>query len=332
MSISNADEKQLNIVTLKSFQSERGKTYPTFHLSFQLFGKRLHIAPVVLVNHALTGNSTVIGKTGWFNGLCGPGKLIDTNKVTVLAIDIPGNGYNQTPQSLLEDYQDFTARDVAKLYGLVCQQLNISKLHAAIGGSLGGAIAWEMAILFPDLIEHLIPIACDWRSTDWIIANNRVQMQILNNSKQPLHDVRMFSMLFFRTARSFQEKFNKSINSELGIYNVESWLLHHGEKITGRFHPTSYKTMLHLLNSVDITRGRGSFENVIATTQSKIHLMGIENDLLFPPETILASLQKIKKAGVQAEYLEIKTMHGHDAFLIEFEQMTRLLCPVFENL
>ena len=322
-------KEDLQYSTIQNFTTESGTTLSEYVLSYQLFGQPLNEAPVVLVNHALTGNSTVIGEGGWFNGLCGDNKLIDTRKYTVIAFDIPGNGYSEKPNSIHKNHELFTARDVAKLFAKAIYQLGITQVYAATGGSLGGGIAWEMACLYPHLIENLVPIACDWKATDWIIANNRVQQQILKNSSKPLHDVRMFSMLFFRTPQSFTAKFNRSVNEDLGIYNVESWLLHHGKKLEGRFLLQSYKTMIHLLNTVDVTKGRKDFGDAISGLQSKVTLLGLEGDLLFPPEIIEESLPKLREAGVEACYREIKTPHGHDAFLIEFDQMKSLLSDIF---
>lgn len=322
-------KEDLQFITISDFETESGETLESYTLSYQVFGQPINGSPIVLVNHALTGNSTVTGEQGWFNGLCGPDKLIDTNKFSILAFDIPGNGYSGRPDSILEKHDQFTARDVARLFGKAIYQMGIKQLYAATGGSLGGGIAWEMACQYPYLIENLIPMACDWKTTDWIIANNRVQQQILKNSRKPLHDVRMFCMLFFRTPQSFTEKFNRSLNEDLGVYNVESWLLHHGKKIEGRFLLQSYKTMIHLLNSIDVSKGKKDFEDAINGVQSKITLLGIEGDLLFPPETIREALPQLRAAGIEACYREIRTPHGHDAFLIEFDQMRILLGDIF---
>jgi len=324
-------KEDLRFITLREFMTDSGEKLEEVTLTYQFFGKEPAKGPVVLVIHALTGNSTLTGPDGWFNGLCGDGKLIDTRIYSVLAFDIPGNGYSGKPESVLREHDLFTARDVAGLFGRAIKQLGIDRTFAATGAPLGGGIAWEMACLYPELIENLIPIACDWKATDWIIANNRVQQQILANSSKPLQDVRMFSMLFFRTQRSFVKKFNRSMNDDQGIYNVESWLLHHGRKLEGRFLLQSYKTMIHLLNTVDVSKGRSDFAGAVKGLRSRVTLMGIEGDLLFPPETIREAVPALKAAGVDATYLEIRTSHGHDAFLIEFDQMSNLLSDIFSD-
>ena len=184
---------QLKYIAITNFISEKNIEYDTITLSYQLFGKELYSAPVVLINHALTGNSDVAGENGWWKTIVGDSKLIDTTVYTVLAFDIPGNGYKSKEIKYAHDA--FSAYDIAKLFGLAVQQLQIKKLFAAIGSSLGGGIAWAMTVLFPDLIENLIPVASDWKASDWILGHNKVQFQILENSSRPLHDARMMAML-----------------------------------------------------------------------------------------------------------------------------------------
>ena len=223
-------------------------------LSYELFGLPLHNAPIVLVNHALTGNSNVAGKEGWWKTLIGEGKCIDTKKYTVLAFNIPGNGYDGF---VIENYKDFVAQDIAKIFLLGLKELKIEKLYAIIGGSLGGGIAWEMATLDPNITSHLIPVASDWKSTDWLIANCQIQEQFLVNSKQPVHDARMHAILCYRTPESFKERFKRSTNTALNVFNVESWLTHHGEKLQERFQLSAYKLMNQLLKTIDVTREGG---------------------------------------------------------------------------
>ncbi|MDX1327612.1 MAG: alpha/beta fold hydrolase, partial [Arenibacter sp.] len=188
------------------------------NLSYEIFGLPLHSAPVILVNHALTGNSNVAGEQGWWNTLIGDDKCINTKKYTILCFNIPGNGYDGF---VIDNYKAFVARDIARIFLQGLEILKINKLYALIGGSLGGGIAWEMAALNPNLTEHLIPVASDWKSTDWLIANCQIQEQFLVNSKQPVHDARMHAMLCYRTPESFKVRFKRSTNEELKVFNVE---------------------------------------------------------------------------------------------------------------
>lgn len=320
-------ENKTNILTLTNFTTESGAFYATLNLSYQVFGLALHTAPIVVVNHALTGNSQIIGATGWWNDLIGKNKTIDTQKYTLLAFDVPGNGFDG---SLIESYLDFTARDVAQLFVLGLQQLQIENVYAIIGGSVGGGIAWEMAALSPKLTQHLIPIATDWKATDWLMANCYLQEQILCNSSKPIEDARVHAMLCYRTPESFEAKFNRTINANLGVFNIESWLAHHGEKLQQRFQLASYKMMNQLLRTIDITRGRGTFESVVAPITASIHIVGITTDLFFTPTENRKTHQELQQLQHQVTYQEIDSIHGHDAFLIEYEQLDCLLTAIFE--
>ena len=321
-------KNKLYHISITDFTTETGFN-SDFDLTYQLFGQPLFSAPIVMVSHALTGNSEVAGKNGWWSGIIGDGKLIDTNKYTVLSFDIPGNGYDKNPDKLIKNYKDFKPRDIAKIFGLGLEFLKIDKLHSVIGPSLGGGIAWEMAVLFPDLMMHLIPLGSDWKTSDWIIAHNLTQEQILNNSSKPMHDARLMAMLFYRTAVSFKHRFNRSMNEELGIFNSESWLLHHGKRIQERFDLESYQLMNQLLTYIDITRNRGDFKEVAKNIKAKITQVVIDTDIFFVPEENVETAKMLDELGTENELKEINSIYGHDGFLIEFDQLEVLLKDIF---
>lgn len=318
----------LQHIAIRGFVTETGFA-KDYDLTYQVFGKELHTAPIVLVSHALTGNSEVAGKNGWWKGIIGDGKLIDTEKYTVMSFDIPGNGYDQKTENLIKNYKDFKPRDIANIFGLGLEQLGIEKLHSVIGPSLGGGIAWEMAVLFPDLMHNLVALGSDWKTSDWIIAHNLTQEQILNNSSKPMHDARLMAMLFYRTAISFKLRFNRSVNEEKGIFNAESWLLYHGERIGDRFDLEAYQLMNQLLTHIDITRGRGNFKEVAKTIKAKITQVVIDQDIFFVPEENLETAEVLDEIGVENNLKEIKSIYGHDGFLIEFDQLEELLKEIY---
>ena len=311
-------------LNIKNYISENEKNFD-IELSYELFGQPLGQAPIVLVNHALTGNSSVTGKNGWWNSLIGQNKLIDTNDFTVLAFNFPGNGYDGF---FIENYEDLILRDIANIFLIGLEKLKIKRLFAIIGGSIGGGLVWEIAALSPELSENYIPIASDWKSSDWLLANTRLQKQILNNSSQPVHDARMHAMLCYRSPLSFQKKFDRSKDSH--IFNVESWLLHHGKKLQERFQLKSYKLMNHLLSKIDITRGgKMKFENIISKVKGNIYIVSVDSDLFF---TDYQNRETFYKACVIKDNMFFKTIksdHGHDAFLIEFDQLRELLSEIF---
>ncbi|XLS29934.1 alpha/beta fold hydrolase [Flavobacteriaceae bacterium M23B6Z8] len=318
---------KLQFITINGFLTHNKSQYESLRLSFECFGKPLGTAPVVVVNHALTGNSSVTGASGWWNDLIGKNKLIDTDKYSVLAFNVPGNGYDAFR---VDNYTDFIARDAARIFLRGLEKLKINEVFAVIGGSVGGGIAWEMAALAPEYIKNLIPIASDWKSTDWLIANCRVQEQILINSKEPLKDARMHAMLCYRSPSSLEAKFNRSVNTEKNLFNVETWLLHHGNKLQQRFQLSAYKLMNNLLRTIDITKDRESLTEVVKNIRSNIYMIGVNSDLFFTPQENRETFTAIKQVKDNIYYDEIKSIHGHDAFLIEFDQLHNILAKIFK--
>ncbi|MED5362599.1 MAG: alpha/beta fold hydrolase [Bacteroidota bacterium] len=298
-------------------------------LSYKLFGPPLGSAPVVLVNHSLTGDADVAGENGWWSELIGDGKVIDTQQYTILAFNFPGNGVDN---NLIDNYEHLVLRDIANLFKAALDQLGIDKLYAAIGGSIGGALVWEMGASFPELIENLIPVACDWKTSSWVLANTLLQDRILHSSKNPLQDARIHAMMCYRTPESFKERFGRSIHEEKEIFNIDSWLLYHGEKLNNRFQLQSYKLMNHLLRTIDITEERGSFEEVASQIKGTIHLISIDTDLFFTDAENRETYSRLIERKVNLHYHTISSVHGHDAFLIEYDQLNSMLSPLFTNI
>ena len=318
----------LQYINISNYTTKTGKTC-SLNLSYQLFGKPLYEAPIVMINHALTGNSNVAGDGGWWTSIVGPAKVIDTNLYTVLAFNIPGNGQDQNPLNLIENYKDFTAGDIAQIFALALEDLKITQLFAVIGGSVGGGLAWELAALKPDLIEHLIPIASDWKSTDWLLANCHIQDRILNNSSEPLADARMHAMSLYRTPESLKSKFDRTLQDGEAIFAVESWLNYHGNILNERFQLAAYKMMNQVLRTIDITHGKEEFIKVASKIKSNIHIVTINSDLFFKPEENWETYVDLKTHKENITISEIQSIRGHDAFLIEFAQLEVILEGIF---
>lgn len=322
----------LSFIQLNDFHTTGGYYYPEVRLSYELFGLPLSVKnPVVLVCHALTGNSTVTGPKGWWNSLIGKDKLISTARFTVVAFNIPGNGYRNAAEANYELYRHLNVRDLAVLFVSALQQLGVHQLFAAIGGSLGGGICWEIAATFPDFVRTIVPVASDWKASDWVLAHNIAQQQILLHSSNPLHDARMMAMLFYRSPASLKLKFKRSVNHDNSLYQVESWLLHHGDKLKSRFTLDAYLLMNHYLSTLDVGSGRGGFEKVAAMIKAKVVLVAIDSDLFFVADEIRETASMLEAAKCAVSYKEIVSVHGHDGFLIEFEQLSLLLQDVFSG-
>ena len=319
----------LHKVIVRDFKNSAGRVQD-IRFSYETFGPDLGKAPVVLVNHALSGNSSVTGAKGWWNSLVGPGKSIDTDRYTILAFNMPGNGYDEDPDNLLHNYKEFRLRDFAEIYARALDQLGLIKIYAGVGGSIGGSLLWELAALRPHLFENIIPVATDFKATQWLRALCKVQDSILNNSARPLHDARMHAMTFYRSPQSLHAKFvSPHLKPITG--NIESWLEHHGRKLEERFQVAAYKLMNHLLTTTDISNGSGDHLSAAAAIEGNIHIITVNSDLFFLPGDNWDAYVNLSLIKPNIQINEIKSLHGHDAFLIENGQLTTILNPIFNT-
>ena len=319
-------EEELNHILLEDFETQSESIIKKLQISYQVFGKKLGSAPVIVVNHALTGNSLVSGINGWWSDIIGFEKPIDTTKYSVLCFNIPGNGFNENN---FDFNLDLNLGDIALMFIKAIDKLKIGKLHAIIGGSIGGCLTWEMIALKNDLASIIIPVAADWKATDWLIANTFLQDRILKNSKDPVSDARIHAMTFYRTPKSLNTRFNRTKNLDKNMYNVESWLSHHGEKLRQRFSLESYLFMNKLLRSTDITRDGESFINKISKIKSSIHVISVDSDVFFLTDEDHETVSIAKKNNIDIKNHIIKSIHGHDAFLIETKQISDIFIKIF---
>lgn len=311
---------ELNYINL-TYQTYSQKEYH-IPLSYQLFGKDLFTAPVILINHALTGNSNVSGDKGWWKQLVGENQIVDTDQYTVLCFNIPGNGYDNF---LIEDYEDFTPSDIASIFLKGLEALQIKKLYAIIGGSLGGGIAWEMLAQQPDLAEIFIPIACDYRTHDWLHAQCLVQKFLLNDKEEPLQKARIHAMLCYRTPQSLNERFQNQYNQEKQRLESEDWLVYHGNALNERFSLKAYKLMNHLLMNINVA------EEALGNIQARMHMISVDSDLFFPASEIRMCFVNLKEKNKNVSYHEIQSIHGHDAFLMEYQQLNNIIKNILQE-
>lgn len=314
-------KNELQHINIQHFETKNGKVLD-IPLSYQLFGKELYLAPIVLINHALTGNSDVAGENGWWKSLVGDGKIIDTNRFTVISFNIPGNGFDGF---FIDNYEDFTAQDIASIFIEGLKKLKIEKLFALVGGSVGGSIGWEMLTLQKNLAEKFIPIATDFKTSDWLHSQCLVQKFLLESEEKPLEKARVHAMLCYRTPESLNLRFNREIDSEKQILKSHDWLNFHGNLLNERFSLKAYKLVNHLLMNITVK------ENDLAKINAEIHLVSVDSDLFFPAFEIKNTYQYLKNKTKTVHYHEINSIHGHDAFLMEYEQLNAILKPIFNK-
>lgn len=309
----------MSCILFQKFPLQNGKSV-NVELSFRVFGQALGTAPCVLVNHALTGNSEVAGENGWWKSLIGENKAIDTKKFTVLAFDIPGNGQTEV---FIDNYKDYMIKDIAHIFLKGLRELKVDNLHALIGGSLGGAIAWEMAFQKPDITQFLIPIATDFKSSDWIIGQCHIQENILKNSRQPIQDARQHAMFLYRTPASMNQRFQN--NKKGDLYKVQDWLNYHGKALESRFSIKAYLLMNHLLKTINVC----GFAKDLASIKAQVHIVSVDSDLYFTHQRSVQTFKELNQVKKDTFLHTIESVHGHDAFLMEYKQLSQIIHHIF---
>ncbi len=313
---------KLQYIPIKDLQLRSGKTQD-ISISYQTFGRPVHTAPIVLVNHALTGNSSI---DKWWEPLVGAGKVLDTDKFTLLSLDIPGNGFDGAVDRLIYNYQDWCLADVGLAFAKAIQSLNITTIDLGIGGSIGGALLWEMIAIEPKLFKTIVPIAADWKATDWLIACCHVQESILESSSKPLEVARQHAMTFYRSPQGLKSKFERA--QIAGSFAVNNWLDYHGKALEQRFELPAYRLLNRLLWTTNaVEKFDGKIEKLAGSTKTVIELIAVDSDGFFLAQEDRDTYELLKEEH-SINYHEIKSLHGHDAFLIEHDQVKNLLSGI----
>ena len=343
-------------VSLGAMTLERGGELPSVRVAYESFGT-LNAAKsnAILIVHALTGDSHVVGSPGpghptggWWNELVGPGKAVDTEKWFVVAPNMLGGCQGTTgPASHAPDGAEWasrfpfvTIRDQVAVQLALTDLLGIDRWAAVIGGSMGGMQSLEWAIMHPDRLERVAVLAAPATSNADQIALNSVQLEAVRmdpawaggnyydaadgeGPHRGLALARRMALLNYRSSTELNERFERSWQSGLnplgggGRYAVESYLDFHGNKFTRRFDANSYLLLAEAMNSHDVGRGRGGTITALKKVTAKALILAIDSDRLFP----VADQQHIAAhapGNIDGEVPHIiSSPFGHDGFLIE---------------
>lgn len=330
--------KPKSFATAGPFALECGRTLPGVRLAYRTWGE-LNAAKdnCVWVLHALTGDSDA---ATWWSGLIGPGKAIDTRRYFVVCANMLGSCYGSTgPQSLdprsgstwYLRFPLITTRDIVLAFRELRKELGIAKLHAVIGGSMGGQQALEWAAQEPDGIARVISIAANAFHSPWGIAFNVAQRMALeadttfhlvreDAGSAGLAAARAMAMITYRTPELLNERQYDEQRDLLG-YKAESYLRHQGVRLVQRFNAHSYFTLTRAMDSHDIGRDRGGAEVVLHSIPIPALVVGIASDVLFPT----AEQRYIAEHLPNATYVELDSAIGHDGFLLEQELLSSIL-------
>lgn len=313
---------------LGPFELESGTSLPRVRVAYRTWGTLDEDgANAVLVCHALTGSADV---DLWWGGLLGPGRALDPGKDFVVCSNVLGSCYGTTGPSSPRpdggglwgpDFPAVTVRDMVRLQAALLDALGVRRLRLVLGGSLGGMQALEWALLYPDRVEAIAPIATSGRHSAWCIAFGEAQRQAIQvDPVLGLAVARAIAMCTYRSRASFEARFGRRLR-EPGLYEVESWLQHHGEDLVARFDSDTYVTLTRAMDSHDVARGRGAYEEVLRSIETPALVVTIDSDVLYPPEEQIELASLLPAARLAA----LRSPHGHDAFLIDVEPLNDLV-------
>lgn len=346
---------------IKKFTTEGGFHFKQVEVAYETFGK-LNTAKdnAVLVFHAFTGSSHVTRNNldmepeGWWEGLVGPSKTIDTNKYFVICSNVLGGCYGTTGPSSTNpetgrpyamDFPVITIRDMVRLQKRLLDSMGIVSLYAVIGGSMGGMMAMEWAVTYPETVQKSIVLAAPLWQSPMQIAYNLISLQAIYNDpdwaggnyfgKHKPHRglalARMMGVLTYKSEALFRERFDINLQKSGGAYSlydrydVENYLMYQGEKFVRRFDANSYIYLSKAMNLHNVAFPYKSVDEALSRIKCKMLLVGIDNDLLYPASQVKTSAALLSQAGVDVTYKEMTSVQGHDGFLTEYAQLSSII-------
>jgi homoserine O-acetyltransferase/O-succinyltransferase len=326
------------------FQLESGGSLPDFQLKYTTLGQlNKDRSNVVWICHALTGSSDF---TDWWKELFTEGTPFDPRDYFIICANALGGCYGSTgplslnPKTSRPFYHEFPAvtnRDIVSAFDLLRQHLGIKKIQALLGGSLGGQQVLEWAIQQPEVFERIIPIASNAFHSPWAIAINESQRMAIeadgtwkeNDARagnEGMKAARAMGMISFRTYDTYQQTQSEKSLDVLDNFRASSYQRYQGQKLSNRFNAFSYWVLTKAMDSHHVGRSRTSAEVALKKIKAKTLVIGIDTDLLFPIHEQKYLAQQIKGA----QFATLSSLHGHDGFLVEFDQFKSIVKNFFK--
>jgi homoserine O-acetyltransferase len=341
------------------FQLESGEKLHELEVAYHTFGSLNEArSNAVLVLHAFSGDSNAMK---WWYTMVGPGKPIDTDKYFVICSNVLGGCSGTTgpasinPQTNKPYGFSFpipSIRDMVRVQALLLDHLNVKKLIAAIGGSMGGMQALEWAKTFPDRLKSSIVIASTTRLSPQnigfhVVGRNAIMSDPNWNGgdyhehggpKKGLSIARMLGHITFLSEEAMYEKFGRKVrkhgrNSPLSFgeeHEVESYLWHQGSKFVERFDAATYLLLTKTMDYFDFSDGYNSLEEAFAASSCDFLIISFTSDWLFPTEQSRDMYRALLRAKKSVTFREIETNKGHDSFLLPNPEMEDLVRAYLE--
>ncbi len=294
---------------------------------------------------------------GWWDGLIGPGLAIDTDRYFVVCANVLGGCQGTTgpasPRPATSDapgrpygsaFPVVSIRDMVRAQVVVANELGVRRWLSVIGGSMGGMQALEWGVMFPERVASLVPIATAAAASAQQIAWWSTGRRIIRldpgwnggdyydaapgeGPTAGLATARMVAQVTFRTDDVFTDRFGREVVEPLDGFSlwqrfeVERYLEYQGAKLARRFDANSYLAMSKAMDLHDLGRGRSGVAQALSRIGVPTLNMGIKSDSLYPPYQQREIHELLDAQGTESRYVEIDSPHGHDAFLIDLDQV-----------
>ncbi len=354
---------RLETIGIGEVRLESGAVIPDVELAVQRWGELSANADnVVLVEHALTGDSHVVGAPdalhalpGWWDGVVGPGAPLDTDEWCVIATNVLGGCQGTTgPASLAADgrpwgarFPEISIRDQVTAEVALFDLLGIERLASVVGGSMGGMRVLEWMVGHPQRVGAALVLAVGPRATADQIGTQTTQIAAIEadpdwqggdyhgTGREPatgLGLARRIAHLTYRTDFELDHRFENHAQDEEdprrgGRYAVQSYLDHQAAKLAARFDAASYVLLTEAMNRHDIGRGRGGIAAALAATPVPCVVGGVDSDRLYP----LRTQQELADLLPGCTRLEVvHSRDGHDGFLTETAAIGKLLAQTMD--
>ena len=333
----------IRITTLeKPFTTETGHRFERAEAAYKTWGELNENADnAVVICHALTGHAAA---DEWFPGLIGPGCAADPEEDFIICINVPGSCYEslgpwsenpETGEPWRGDFPGITIRDMVQFQIRLLDQLGVKGIRRVLGGSLGGMQALEFCIMDQSRVRSAVLMAMGKAHNPWAIGISHAQRAAITGDanwkggfyerdKGPSGGIaaaRMMAMITYRTPEDYNRKFGRKLQNEDGQFQVESYLNYQGQKLAKRFDALSYVILTKAMDTHDVSRDRDSFEEVLGEVNIPVQVIGIDSDHLYP----VAEQKELASLLPNGRFSEITSDFGHDAFLIEWEQMNEII-------
>ena len=341
------------------FALESGGSLQPVKLHYAIYGKLNEKRDnAILVCHALSGSARA---GDWWPQLFGEDGVFDLSRDCIVCANIIGSCYGSTgPQAINPttgnpfgvNFPLVTTRDWVRSQALLLDHLSIEKLRAVIGGSIGGMQAIQWAIDYPDRVERSIAVGAVPLTAMGLALNHlqRLAITIDANWRNGEYEAglepngglalaRAMAMISYKSEKLFDERFarNPNRNGEDPLrslnerYDIGGYLDHQGEIFTRRFDANSYLIITKAMDNFHHANGYESEQAALARIKARVLLVGISSDWLFPAEEVKALGERMRETGVEVEYAELQSSHGHDGFLAEPQALALIVRRILSD-